>query len=86
MDARDSSPYRHHSSSFIRLTEDPELELWVLILPPAGALYPGFASDANSPATPTLATPRPSNSRGSGWPATPLARSQQPDDLSIAER
>lgn len=52
-------------SSFIRLTEDPELELWVLTLPAAAALYPGTAALANSPSIPTLATPRPSDFRGS---------------------
>ena len=65
MDAQGCSPYRHHSSSFIRLTEDPELELWILIFFAAAALYPGTAAEANSPTIPTLATPRPSNSRGS---------------------
>jgi hypothetical protein len=34
VDAQSWGLYRPQSSSFIRLTEDPERQLWVLILPP----------------------------------------------------
>jgi hypothetical protein len=56
--------------TFIRLTEDPGRQPWVLILLPAAAVYAGLAAAATFAVAPFSATARRSDLLGSSWPST----------------
>ncbi len=60
--------------TFIRLTEGPGRQPWVLILLPAAAVYAGPAAVATFAAAPISATTRRSDLLGSRWPSTTCFR------------